>query len=697
MRFHGPWALPGPTSPKDSAPIAKKPVIGTDDDRAEVAGLFDRWNAALATGDPKAVAALYASDGVLLPTVSNKVRTTPEEIEDYFAAFLQLQPQGVINESSVRILAEGTAIHSGVYTFDIVRDGTPQEVEARFSFTYKKIDGEWLIVDHHSSGMPEGPVKPPVDPEAAEVAALFDRWNAALQTGDPKAVAALYAPTAVLLPTVSNKVRTTPAEIEDYFSAFLQLKPYGTIEESSVRLLAKDTAIHSGVYTFDIVRDGRPEEVQARFSFTYKKINGEWLIVDHHSSGMPEGDRTAAEVAALFDRWNAALATGDPKAVAALYAPTAVLLPTVSNKVRTTPAEIEDYFATFLQLKPCGTIDEASVRLLAKDTAIHSGVYTFDIVKEGSHQQVQARFSFTYKKINGDWLIVDHHSSGMPEGDRTSAEVAGLFDRWNAALATGDPKAVAALYAPTAVLLPTVSNKVRTSPEEIEDYFAAFLQLQPQGTIDESNVRLLAKDTAIHSGVYTFDIVRDGTPQQVQARFSFTYKKIGGEWLIIDHHSSGMPEGDRTSAEVAALFDRWNAALATGDPKAVAALYAPTAVLLPTVSNKVRTSPEEIEDYFAAFLQLQPQGAIDSSNVRLLAKDTAIHSGVYTFDIVRDGTPQQVQARFSFTYKKIGGEWLIVDHHSSGMPEGAPAPAAEEAAPEVQVAEDIATRTSASV
>ena len=35
------------------------------------------------------------------------------------------------------------------------------------------------------------------------------------------------------------------------------------------------------------------------------------------------------------------------------------------------------------------------------------------------------------------------------------------------------------------MLLPTVSNKVRTSPEEIEEYFSNFLTLKPQGKIDE--------------------------------------------------------------------------------------------------------------------------------------------------------------------------------------------------------------------
>lgn len=40
-----------------------------------IASLFDDWNQALATKDPEKVASLYAHDAVLLPTVSNEVRT----------------------------------------------------------------------------------------------------------------------------------------------------------------------------------------------------------------------------------------------------------------------------------------------------------------------------------------------------------------------------------------------------------------------------------------------------------------------------------------------------------------------------------------------------------------------------------------------------------------------------------------------
>ena len=76
----------------------------------------------------------------------------------------------------------------------------------------------------------------------------------------------------------------------DYFKAFLKLKPFGTIDESHVRFLspAKDLACNSGIYTFDLVKDGQPTKVQARYSFAYRKINGEWKIVEHHSSAMPE-------------------------------------------------------------------------------------------------------------------------------------------------------------------------------------------------------------------------------------------------------------------------------------------------------------------------------------------------------------------------------------------------------------------------
>lgn len=119
-----------------------------------------------------------------------------------------------------------------------------------------------------------------------------------------------------------------------------------------------------------------------------------------------------------------------------------------------------------------------------------------------------------------------------------NSEIPALFEAWNSALQTGDPKQVVALYESNAILLPTISNQVRHNPEELEDYFVAFLDRGPSGVIDEANVRVFG-DVAINSGVYTFTF-KDGA--KVQARFTFVYRWNGQVWKIVEHHSSAMPE-----------------------------------------------------------------------------------------------------------------------------------------------------------
>ena len=118
-------------------------------------------------------------------------------------------------------------------------------------------------------------------------------------------------------------------------------------------------------------------------------------------------------------------------------------------------------------------------------------------------------------------------------------EIAGLFDVWNKAIQTQEPKEVSALYAPNAILLPTLSNMVRHTTEEREDYFEHFLAKGPSGVIDQSNIRTFG-DLAIHSGIYTFTFSTTGA--SVQARFTFVYAWNGTKWQIMEHHSSLMPE-----------------------------------------------------------------------------------------------------------------------------------------------------------
>ncbi|KAG1678738.1 hypothetical protein FOA52_012777 [Chlamydomonas sp. UWO 241] len=326
--------------------------------------------------------------------------------------------------------------------------------------------------------------------ELAEIEDQFDLWNDALLTGDPATEAAMYAPKAVLLPTVSNRVRKTPAGIEDYFVTFMALDPNGTIDESYVRLLGPNVATNSGIYTFNVTdANGTKSQVQARFSYVYEKINGTWYIDDHHSSKMPEPvldaedeSEPAAGAAARRALFQAAQATQAPVDPAPMPAANATQ-PAAANA--TMPA--------------AANATTPAAATAAKPAAANA------------------------------------------TGDE-AAEVTAQFKLWNDALATGDPKKVADMYGPRAVLLPTISNRVRTTPEGIEDYFVKFLELDPVGTIDESHVRLLPDDVAINSGLYTFVGVKDGEPVTVHARFTFVYKKINGVWMIMVHHSSGMPQ-----------------------------------------------------------------------------------------------------------------------------------------------------------
>ena len=124
----------------------------------------------------------------------------------------------------------------------------------------------------------------------------------------------------------------------------------------------------------------------------------------------------------------------------------------------------------------------------------------------------------------------------------TEQEIAQLFDRWNESLKTGDSKKVVANYAADSVLLPTVSNKVRLTAAEKEDYFDHFLANSPVGTIDQSHIQIgcnTASDVGLYSSVYK------KTGKKASGRYSFNYQWNGKEWLIAHHHSSLMPEGKK--------------------------------------------------------------------------------------------------------------------------------------------------------
>jgi uncharacterized protein (TIGR02246 family) len=118
------------------------------------------------------------------------------------------------------------------------------------------------------------------------------------------------------------------------------------------------------------------------------------------------------------------------------------------------------------------------------------------------------------------------------------------FTRFNQALLSRDPATVTALFAPDAVLLPTLSDEMRTTHAGIRDYFVHFLEKSPDGRVDKSETRIGCNEAA-RMGNWSIDVTDPKTHKKstVHARFTFVYRYAGARWWIEHLHSSLMPGG----------------------------------------------------------------------------------------------------------------------------------------------------------
>jgi uncharacterized protein (TIGR02246 family) len=125
-----------------------------------------------------------------------------------------------------------------------------------------------------------------------------------------------------------------------------------------------------------------------------------------------------------------------------------------------------------------------------------------------------------------------------------------------------------------------------------------------------------------------------------------------------------------TPAQVEAQFQRFNDAWATRNPDTVTALFTREPVLLATVSNTPRTTPDTVRDYFVGFLRNAPVGRIETSTIEIDC-NTATRLGTWTVTLTNPetGAKTDVHARYSFVYRWEGGDWKIDHLHSSMMPE----------------------------
>ncbi len=108
-----------------------------------------------AQNEPDKVVNLYAADAVLWGTLSPKVRADRAALRDYFITAFKVLPGLKVSFGEQLIRAYGnTAVNTGYYTFSCTQDGQWETLPARYGFVFVKDGQNWMIVDHHSSAMP---------------------------------------------------------------------------------------------------------------------------------------------------------------------------------------------------------------------------------------------------------------------------------------------------------------------------------------------------------------------------------------------------------------------------------------------------------------------------------------------------------------------------------------------------------------
>lgn len=133
-----------------------KPLKETVTEEKEVNAAFANWRKALSSGKADNIVKLYDKDAILLATLAAKPLTTQEARTEYFTKLTAKQKlTATVDEEHTKLLDENSAVLSGLYTFRFEEGGKTVEIPARYSFVFEKEDGQWMIVEHHSSKLPQ--------------------------------------------------------------------------------------------------------------------------------------------------------------------------------------------------------------------------------------------------------------------------------------------------------------------------------------------------------------------------------------------------------------------------------------------------------------------------------------------------------------------------------------------------------------
>ena len=130
-------------------------VFAADDAYHAVSQAGENWANAIRNRDPNKIVALYDRHAFLYATFSNMI-DTHAGLVNYFTKLVKHDNLNVkFNRQNIRLYGNNIAINSGLYAFSYTEKGQIVTVPGRYTFVYDKTPNGWMIVDHHSSVMPE--------------------------------------------------------------------------------------------------------------------------------------------------------------------------------------------------------------------------------------------------------------------------------------------------------------------------------------------------------------------------------------------------------------------------------------------------------------------------------------------------------------------------------------------------------------
>jgi hypothetical protein len=124
-------------------------------------------------------------------------------------------------------------------------------------------------------------------PTVKEVEDLLKGWIIALKHDSQKVADRYDEEESILLSTLKPEVFKKRVKIKTYFDTFLLLKPDAEVGDRQISIIGTKGAVDTGLYKFTF-GDGKPNPIEARYSFTYKVVGEKCVILSHHSSALPK-------------------------------------------------------------------------------------------------------------------------------------------------------------------------------------------------------------------------------------------------------------------------------------------------------------------------------------------------------------------------------------------------------------------------